>query len=172
MKLDWEINNYRVLVAEAGAVTYYVAPGAVNLWRPRKQYNAFDGKAATVWSIEGGMSLTNAIAMCERDAERPEGCPAPAPSTQAPEPPSVEEQIENLAWGLKNETKRAAERDNEIAERLGAYEAWLTQFVASKCRALDLRINERLKKLEAEASVHERSLSFHAKRLEKLEAKA
>jgi len=305
MKLDWEINEFRVLKAKVGEVTYYVAPGAVNLWEPSKRYTAFDGKVATVWPVEGGMSLTNAIAWCERDVERPEGCPAqppaadpvapktsgpvskfpstldaavwasrctawfgafkvpdltewfdsalahgfregqasvyelvdkaqrsevafgpewapatdpllaeslfpnaegdPAPpcaggpstlrcpacgaaevdaltprtvyacgssdydqrpgtfrqkcarekepptSAQAPEPPSVEEQIENLAWGLKNETKRAAERDNEIAERLGACEARLTQFVASKCQELDLRINEHLKKLEVKS---------------------
>ena len=244
MKLDWEINEFRVLKAKVGEVTYYVAPGVIDLWRPHKQHTAFDGKVATVWPIEGGMSLTNAIAWCERDAERPEGCPAqppatdpvapkmssgmsgpvskfpgtmgaeewavgfagdmlhwslhphaddrPAqeryaewfqaalshgfregqasvyelvdraqrqrdlygpvvPGTQAPEPSSVEEQIENLAWGLKNEMKRAAERDNEIAERLGACEARLTQFVASKCQELDLRINGRLKKLEAKS---------------------
>lgn len=312
MKLDWEINEFRVLKAKVGEVTYYVAPGAVNLWEPSKRYTAFDGKVATVWPVEGGMSLTNAIAWCERDVERPEGCPAqppamdpvapktsggmskfpstmdakgwaagfvkegvepqdylgvdseealvawfqaalshgfregqasvyelvdkaqrsevafgpewapatdpllaeslfpnaegdPAPpcaggpstlrcpacgaaevdaltprtvyacgssdydqrpgtfrqkcarekepptSAQAPEPPSVEEQIKNLAWGLKNETKRAAERDNEIAERLGACEARLTQFVASKCQELGLRINEHLKKLEVKS---------------------
>ena len=151
MKLDWEINECRVLKAEVGEVTYYVAPGVINLWRPHKQYTAFDGKVATVWPIEGGMSLTNAIAWCERDAERPEGCPAPPPSAQVPEPLSVEEQIENLAWGLKNEMKRAAERDNEIAERLGACEARLTQFVASKCQELYLRINEHLKKLEVKS---------------------
>ena len=177
MKLDWEMNEFRVLVAEAGAVTYYVAPGVINLWEPSKRYTTFDGKVATVWPIEGGVPLTNAIAWCERDAERPEECPAQPPSAPAPEPPSVEEraadlkgqslddlrdelkrlkrevaalrpeppsveeQIENLAWGLKNETKRAAERDNEIAERLEACETRLTQLVASKCQALDHRIN-------------------------------
>jgi len=151
MKLGWEINECRVLKAKVGEVTYYVAPGVIDLWRPHKQYTAFDGKVVTVWPVEGGMSLTNAIAWCERDVERPERCPAPAPSTQAPEPSSVEEQIENLAWGLKNEMKRAAERDNEIAERLGACEARLTQFVASKCQELDLRINEHLKKLEVKS---------------------
>ena len=52
---------------------------------------------------------------------------------------------------MKNEMKRAAERDNEIAERLGACEARLTQFVASKCQELDLRINEHLKKLEVKS---------------------
>lgn len=80
MKLDWEINECRVLEAKVGETTYFVFPGAVSLWTPSKQYIGFDGKVATVWPVEGGMSLTNAIAWCERDVERPEGCPAQPPA--------------------------------------------------------------------------------------------
>lgn len=86
MKLDWRVNECRVLVAKVGEVTYYVAPGVINLWRPHKQYTAFDGKVATVWPVEGGMSLTNAIAWCERDVERPEGCPAQPPAADPAAP--------------------------------------------------------------------------------------
>lgn len=216
MKLDWRINNCRVLGAKVGEVTYYVAPGVVNLWTPSKRYAAFDGKAATVWPVEGGMSLTNAIAWCERDAElealshaahvelnvaqtleaeaaeartlalnryrawyRMNAAP---PSPQAPEPPSVEERAADLKGqsldDLRDELKRlkrevAALRPEppSVEERLAALEErvkWspdsrlvegrlkelesrLTQLIASKCQALDLRINERLKKLEAKA---------------------
>lgn len=281
MKLDWEINEFRVLGAKVGDVTYYVAPGVANLWTPSKRYAAFDGKAATVWPVEGGMSLTNAIAWCERDVERPEGCPAqppaadpaapktsgemsgktssplgsfdarvwakefmrcnnglsgpfvsshvqvdeetmvgwfanalmrgyderrsrengwqkftrdtyaeflaknpypPPPSAQAPEPPSVEERLAHLKGqsldDLRDEFKRlkrevAALRPEppSVEERLAALEErvkWspdsrlvedrlkelesrLTQLTASKCQALDLRINERLKKLEVKS---------------------
>lgn len=76
MKLDWEINECRVLKAKVGETTYFVSPGAMSLCTPSKQYIGFDGKVATVWPVEGGMSLTNAIAWCERDVERPEECPA------------------------------------------------------------------------------------------------
>lgn len=92
MKLDWEINECRVLKAKVGEVTYYVAPGVIDLWRPHKQYTAFDGKAATVWPVEGGMSLTNAIAWCERDVERPEGCPAQPPAAD-PETPKMSDKM-------------------------------------------------------------------------------
>ena len=88
MKLDWEINEFRVLKAKVGEVTYYVAPGVINLWRPSKRYTAFDGKVATVWPVEGGMSLTNAIAWCERDAE----CPAQPPA-QDPETPKMSDKM-------------------------------------------------------------------------------
>ena len=92
MKLDWEINNCRVLVAKVGEVTYYVAPGAVNLWKPKKYSTVSEGKVEAEGAVDG-MSLTNAIAWCERDAERPEECPALPPSAQAPEPQSVEERL-------------------------------------------------------------------------------
>ena len=53
MKLDWEINECRVLKAKVGETTYFVAPGVVGLWNPRKQTIAFDGRAATIWPVEG-----------------------------------------------------------------------------------------------------------------------
>ena len=81
MKLDWEINECRVLTAVAGEDTYFISPGVVNLWNPHKQNIAFDGVAGVVRPIEGGMSLANAIAWCERDAE----CPAQPPAAK-PDP--------------------------------------------------------------------------------------
>jgi|BioPla2DNA2_1021312.scaffolds.fasta_scaffold33043_2 hypothetical protein len=87
MKLDWEINECRVLKAKVGETTYFVAPGVVGLWNPRKQTIAFDGRAATIWPVEGGMSLTNAIAWCERDVERPAKCP---PQPIVPDSPAAE----------------------------------------------------------------------------------
>jgi hypothetical protein len=204
-----------VLGAKVGEVTYYVAPGVVNLWAPSKRYAAFDGKAATVWPVEGGMSLTNAIAWCERDAElealshaahvelnvaqtleaeaaartlalnryrawyRMNAAP---PSAQAPKAQSAEERaadlkgqsLDDIRDGLKRLKREVAAMRPEppsveerlaaleervkwspdsrlVEERLMEFESRLTQFVASKCQALYLRINERLKKLEAKA---------------------
>ncbi len=79
MKLDWEINNCRVLVAKVGEVTYYVAPDVISLWKPKKYSTVSEGKVEVEGAVYG-MSLTNAIAWCERDAERPEGCPAQPPA--------------------------------------------------------------------------------------------
>lgn len=79
MKLDWRINNCRVLVAEAGAVTYYVAPDVISLWKPKKYSTVSEGKVEAEGAVYG-MSLTNAIAWCERDAERPEECPVQPPA--------------------------------------------------------------------------------------------
>lgn len=113
MKLDWEINEFRVLKAKVGEVTYYVAPGVIDLWRPHKQYTAFDGKAATVWPVEGGMSLTNAIAWCERDVERPEGCPAQPPAADPVAP------------------KTAGEMSGKTSSPLGSFDArvWAKEFM-------------------------------------------
>lgn len=113
MKLDWEINNCRVLVAKVGEVTYCVAPGAVNLWEPSKRYTAFDGKVATVWPVEGGMSLTNAIAWCERDVERPEGCPAQPPAMDPVAP------------------KTSGEMSSKTSSPLGSFDArvWAKEFM-------------------------------------------
>ena len=113
MKLDWEINNCRVLGAKVGEVTYYVAPGVANLWTPSKRYAAFDGKAATVWPVEGGMSLTNAIAWCERDVERPEGCPAQPPAADPAAP------------------KTSGEMSGKTSSPLGSFDArvWAKEFM-------------------------------------------
>jgi hypothetical protein len=116
MKLDWEINEFRVLKAKVGEVTYYVAPGAVNLWKPSKRYTAFDGKVEAEGAVDG-MSLANAIAWCERDVERPEGCPAPAPSTQAPEPSSVEDRLARL-----EARQEAEDRAGLVAQLPGLYD--------------------------------------------------
>lgn len=113
MKLDWEINEFRVLGAKVGEVTYYVAPGVANLWTPSKRYAAFDGKAATVWPVEGGMSLTNAIAWCERDVERPEGCPAQPPAADPAAP------------------KTSGEMSGKTSSPLGSFDArvWAKKFM-------------------------------------------
>lgn len=79
MKLNWEINNCRVLVAKVGEVTYHVAPDVISLWKPKKYSTVSEGKVEAEGAVYG-MSLTNAIAWCEKDAERPEGCPAQPPA--------------------------------------------------------------------------------------------
>lgn len=78
MKLNWRVNECHVLVAEAKDVIYYVGPAAVGLWKPSKRVVAFDGKVEIEGAVDG-MSLTNAIAWCEKDVERPADASGPAP---------------------------------------------------------------------------------------------
>lgn len=87
MKLDWEINNCRVLVAKVGEVTYHVAPDVISLWKPKKYSTVSEGKVEADGAVYG-MSLSNAIAWCERDAE----CPAQPPA-QDPETPKMSDKM-------------------------------------------------------------------------------
>ncbi len=177
MKLDWEINEFRVLKAKVGETTYFVAPGVVGLWNPRKQTIAFDGRAA--WLAASGMSLANAIAWCERDVERSEECPAPPPSAQAPEPPSVEDRLARLEARQEAEDRAGlvaqlpglydkvgklslearpfpADRLRDMARRIAELESWLgtkkyapEDNLASKTWTKLEQLTNRLGKLEA-----------------------
>jgi len=171
MKLDWEINEFRVLKAKVGEVTYYVTPGVTSLWKPSKRFIAFDGKVEAEGAVDG-MSLANAIAWCERDAERPEECPAPKPpSAQAPEPQSVEERLLRCEAECREQRSRMdacehrtiglyvpewKERLYSITQRISELETWLgskkyapEDNLASKTWLKLVQLTNRLEKLEA-----------------------
>ena len=84
MKLDWEI-EYGLLKAAVGDAEYRVRQESDGAWQANKKTELPRGCAIARCSIEGPLgtsSLTNAIAWCEKDAERPAECPAQPPAAK------------------------------------------------------------------------------------------
>ena len=171
MKLDWRV-KYGALRATGFAANYEVSFGAYG-WHAQAVYSmacdlAAGGRIeAMEYTLADGSGCREHLDWCEKHddmmrarlafEERPavsqyqawERINAEPPSAQAPEPSSVEDRLVSLE------------------ERVAGLEIRCTGNTAE----LPMR-GCRIEELEAEVAAHERSLSFHAKRLEKLEVKS